>query len=174
MRRILSILVDLLVAVALVAAASAALFAFSGPHDRSSAFLLGYKPLVVLSGSMEPTLKTDSIVVVRRVPFSTVVAGDVVSVSRGDGFITHRVVEVLPEGFVTKGDANRTTDPGLVRADESVARVEAVLAWPAPFVHALRTGEGFVELVVVPSVALLSVGAAAFLLLPSSRPRPSR
>ena len=42
-------------------------------------------------------------------------AGDIISYKAGDSVITHRVIEVTDEGYVTKGDANDSKDPGLVK-----------------------------------------------------------
>jgi len=84
---------------------------------------LGVRPLVVRSGSMEPAIPTGSMVLVRRVPASTVLAGDIVSVTRPDHVrVTHRVVSATPAaagvgGLVTlvlKGDANQDADPAPV------------------------------------------------------------
>ncbi|MEY9953721.1 signal peptidase I [Leifsonia sp. EB34] len=80
--------------------------------------VFGLRPVVVISGSMEPTLPVGSLVFYRTVPAADVVKGDIVTVPRqdgGTGLITHRVKEVTTKGDVTtlrlKGDANATPDP---------------------------------------------------------------
>lgn len=80
--------------------------------------VFGLRPVVVISGSMEPTLPVGSLIFYRTVPASEVVKGDIVTVPRqdgGTGLITHRVKEVTTKGGVTtlrlKGDANATEDP---------------------------------------------------------------
>lgn len=79
----------------------------------------GLRPLVVRSGSMEPTIATGSMVLVRDVPASSISVGDVVAVERPDHTrVTHRVVSVTHLGatvsLVLKGDANRDPDPSPV------------------------------------------------------------
>jgi signal peptidase len=74
----------------------------------------GLQPLVVRSGSMEPTIPTGSMVLVRTVAAQDIRVGDVVAVERPDHTrVTHRVVSVEHRGatasLVLKGDAN--TDP---------------------------------------------------------------
>ena len=76
----------------------------------------GLRPLVVRSGSMEPTIKTGSMVLVRNIPASQIRVGDVVAVERPDHTrVTHRVVSVTHNGItaslVLKGDANHDNDP---------------------------------------------------------------
>jgi signal peptidase len=65
----------------------------------------------VTSGSMEPTLTTDdAFVLIDGEP----TVGEVItfrqSTADGSRLVTHRVVRETPDGYVTKGDANPTTD----------------------------------------------------------------
>jgi signal peptidase I len=76
----------------------------------------GLRPLVVKSGSMEPTIGTGAMVLVRDIPASEIRVGDVVAVDRPDHTrVTHRVLAVTHQGFtaslVLKGDANEDPDP---------------------------------------------------------------
>jgi len=80
---------------------------------------LGLRPMVVKSGSMEPTIATGSMVLVRTIPASDIRVGDVVAVERPDcTTVTHRVVTVEHRGhtaeLVLKGDANTDPDPAPV------------------------------------------------------------
>jgi signal peptidase len=75
----------------------------------------GARPLTVLSGSMEPTLATGDVVVVKRVGPGDVRVGDVVTYRAPDGdLITHRVRAVRRRGsgfeLVTRGDANNASE----------------------------------------------------------------
>lgn len=80
--------------------------------------IFGLRPVVVISGSMEPKLPVGSMVFYRTVPAQEVAVGDIVTVPRSDGaagLITHRVKQATTKGGVTtlrlKGDANSTEDP---------------------------------------------------------------
>lgn len=71
-------------------------------------------PYVIVSGSMEPELPVGSLCMIdcqQKEPDE----GDIISYKAGDSVITHRVVEVTDEGYVTKGDANDSKDPGVVK-----------------------------------------------------------
>ncbi|MWG33165.1 signal peptidase I [Halomarina oriensis] len=62
----------------------------------------------VTSGSMEPTLSPGDGYLVVEGPVSE---GDVVTFhSEERGYVTHRIVSETDEGFITKGDANPSTD----------------------------------------------------------------
>lgn len=75
--------------------------------------LFGYKPLVVLSGSMEPTYKVGAIIYYES--FDEIKKDDVIVFNNSDdSFVTHRVVELKDGKYVTKGDANESVDAELV------------------------------------------------------------
>lgn len=77
--------------------------------------------MVVISGSMEPTIHTGSLIVAHPVDAATLKVGDIASLQRNDGvFVTHRVVENDEAKNVNqdnvrsirmKGDANNGVDP---------------------------------------------------------------
>ncbi len=93
---------------------------------------LGYRPVVITTGSMAPTAPTGSVVVAR--PVADVQAGDLL-VMRGEGraTVTHRVVEIErnPAGgryAITRGDANSSSDA----APYLLGRSELVGRWVVP------------------------------------------
>ncbi|MBY6362813.1 signal peptidase I [Rhodococcus corynebacterioides] len=98
-----------------------------------ASFVFGISLIMFKTGSMAPTIPTGSLAVVREVPASSVVPGDVVTVERpGDLPVTHRVVRTSPGPSGTtllelKGDANNYEDP----AGYTVAEVRKVL-WSVP------------------------------------------
>lgn len=102
----------------------------------------GLRPLVVRSGSMEPTIPTGSMVLMQRIGVEDIRVGDVVAVERPDHTrVTHRVIGIEAKGataeLILKGDANEDPDPvpvAVTRADRLVAQVPEigrVAAWLA-------------------------------------------
>lgn len=83
--------------------------------------VLGYDPVVVMSGSMGPALRTSDVVVLGQ-PVGRYPVGAVIDFRTGDGSRIHRIVEVTDSGYRTKGDANPTPDIELV-ADTDVRGV---------------------------------------------------
>ena len=84
--------------------------------------LVGLTPYVVLSGSMEPTYHTGSLIYVKKADPFTIEAGTPITFMMDEDTIaTHRVVGVVPDEedstvirFRTKGDANDAEDGTLV------------------------------------------------------------
>lgn len=96
------------------------------------------------TGSMEPTISTGSIALVREIPATEMAEGDVVTVDRGEDVlpVTHRVTDItdtdLRSGavtFIMRGDANDVDDPApyttdtVRRAFFAVPGVAPVIQW---------------------------------------------
>lgn len=80
--------------------------------------VFGLQVYTVLSGSMEPTYHTGSLIYVKSVDYKEIQPGQVITfMLNEDTVATHRVVEVIPDEkdpevlrFRTKGDANDVED----------------------------------------------------------------
>ncbi len=78
-------------------------------------YIFGYTPLVVLSGSMEPTYKTGSVIYYKDVSFDELKKDDVISFQVKDQIVTHRIYEIKSKDeIITKGDANNAVDSGSI------------------------------------------------------------
>lgn len=76
----------------------------------------------IMSGSMEPTLKTGGIVLTDtrdKIPE----IGDIVTYQMGESKVTHRVVRKEGKNYVTKGDANNREDPAVVSSEQVIGKV---------------------------------------------------
>ena len=75
-------------------------------------YIYGIRPYVVISGSMEPTIKTGSVSFINtKVDFNEIKENDIIAFSMGDGtLVTHRVIDITSDGFETRGDANNVSD----------------------------------------------------------------
>lgn len=82
------------------------------------AYIFGYKPIFVLTGSMEPTMRTHSLCIGKKVSsLDELKTGDIVtyrayeSASGKTLLITHRIIEITSDGhIITKGDNNDVQD----------------------------------------------------------------
>lgn len=82
----------------------------------------GSKPLVVISGSMEDTLKVGSLVYYENEKIDNFEVDDIVVFKRGKHIISHRIVNISEDGFTTKGDANNTNDFRKVTSDKVIGK----------------------------------------------------
>ena len=92
--------------------------------------LFGYNPLVVISGSMEPTLKVGGLLYYEEIDINDFKEKDILVYELKDHIISHRVVEHLDNGFITKGDANNSYDSSIVSDNQVLGRGTN---WSIPF-----------------------------------------
>lgn len=99
----------------------------------------GWGMSVVLTGSMEPELSADDLVVVHRSDVYSV--GDIVVFQHENELIIHRIIEADGETFITQGDANNTEDPPINEKD-----IKGRLVFSVPYlgavINAVRTPLG--------------------------------
>ncbi|MGH2554264.1 MAG: signal peptidase I [Actinomycetota bacterium] len=133
------------------------------------ASLLGFRVMIVTSGSMLPTFGPGDAVVVRPGGVSSIGAGDVITFRApgAHGMTTHRVISVrIIDGsrwFQTKGDANHTTDPNLVPADAVYGSQKLAFPKLGRFLYLALTPEGKLVLLGLP-ISFLAAQEIAFLL----------
>lgn len=87
--------------------------------------IFGYAQFVVLSGSMDPTLKVGDIIVVHEE--QAYEEQDIITFRTETAPTTHRIVETKDTGFITKGDANNVEDEGIVTKNQIYGRVVMVI-----------------------------------------------
>jgi len=84
-----------------------------------------FKFLTVLSGSMEPVIKTGSIVLVK--PISNYKVNDIITFELQKENVTHRIYEKKTkdkiESYITKGDANNASDMREIKKENIVGKV---------------------------------------------------
>lgn len=94
-------------------------------------FLPNFKIFSVVSGSMEPTIKNGSFVIVRK--SSTYRTNDLITFknSQGTGTMTHRIVKIeQSQGkylVFTKGDSNANIDGVAIKPEAVIGKVTLVL-----------------------------------------------
>jgi len=109
-----------------------------------------FYPVVALSGSMEPTIRRGSIVIINKVPadevFNRVGEGEVIHfISRSGAEYIHRVVDFRFDSngervYITHGDASYLVDPFPVKQNDvmGVARASMpFLGYPYIFIHGI-------------------------------------
>ena len=82
----------------------------------------GQKPLVVISGSMEPTLNVGGILYYEKTEFKNFQVDDIIVYQLDDHIISHRVYDITENGIITKGDANNTYDNLLISENQTLGK----------------------------------------------------
>jgi signal peptidase len=76
---------------------------------------------VSIGDSMTPTIQSNSFNVLWKQDAYAV--GDIIAFKTQLHHVLHRIVEVRPDGYVTKGDANEVVDPWLVPKQDVIGKL---------------------------------------------------
>ena len=122
----------------------------------------GNAPLIVLTGSMDPTIKAGDLIVTKKVDAKDVKVGDVISFfdpeGNGSSIVTHRVIGIEIDEtsgeifFRTQGDNNDIADMTPVPERNLVGRWEGTRFW----------GLGYVVLFTQSTVGIIVIIAVIF------------
>ena len=123
----------------------------------------GYCPLIVLTGSMEPEIKSGDLIICKQIDSEEVKVDDVIAFfdpdSNQGNVLTHRVIELVNEDgtlfYRTKGDANNTADRTLVPADSLVGLYQFRIAGAGNVAMFMQTTAGLIICVVLPLILLI-------------------
>lgn len=123
--------------------------------------LNGHQFKAVLSGSMEPTFQTGSVIAIKLSDNqSSYKKGDVITFRMEEKLITHRITEVLEQNgqaaFKTKGDNNDSEDPWTVYPHHVVGKYYGFsIPYAGYALNFASSKTGSALLLIVPGVLLL-------------------
>ncbi len=119
-----------------------------------------FKVLTVLSGSMEPNIHTGSVVIVK--PAKEYKIGDVITFgpyTKIETPTTHRIQDIKVQGgqetYITKGDANESSDVKEITKKDVIGKVWFSVPLFGYIVAFVRKPIGFMILIIVPALAII-------------------
>jgi signal peptidase len=90
-------------------------------------------PVVILTGSMEPSIKPGDLIIIRKCSIDDIKVGDVIGYQLNDFNVVHRVIEIYhyyeETILITKGDANKTADVKPVSSDQILGKLEYTIPY---------------------------------------------
>lgn len=118
------------------------------------------KPLIVLTDSMEPTIKSGDLILIREVDFDDVEEGDIISYFESETqrttTVTHRVIEIIYDDngnkleFVTQGDANNIEDSDHVTRGKLIGVYKTRIPVLGSVAIFLKSTPGLIVAILVP------------------------
>jgi signal peptidase len=112
----------------------------------------------VLSGSMEPTIPTGSLVVLGPVSAGEVHVGDIIAYNKGNVKVCHRVISVedgQSARFITKGDANNAPDGTPVAPEELTGKLALCIPLAGYVTQFMKTPLGLFLTILLPLLFLV-------------------
>ena len=104
----------------------------------------GFGMTVVLSGSMEPELSVDDLLIVA--PADTYEVGDVVVFQTQRTAVVHRIVSINGDEIITRGDANTSDDEPITKANIK-GRVVCAIPFVGLIINFIKTPVGTILLI---------------------------
>ena len=154
-RSVASIIVNVVFIAALTLLAVAVFTAIKYKKNPDDAYLFGIKPIYIQTGSMEPTLQTGSIAIVKKATFSDFEVNDIVVFIKDEKLITHRVMQVGDGYLKTKGDNNKIFDNFSVYPEEIRAKVIFPINIIATIGKEIKTPRGIFKWIVFPILCVV-------------------
>ena len=115
-----------------------------------------YEP--VYSGSMEPAIPVGGVVVIKAVDTETLKVGDIICFKLSESAtttVTHRIINITDEGFITKGDANEDPDQWIVKKENVIGKAIFTIPYIGYLGYFVRTPIGFILLIVIPATLII-------------------
>lgn len=114
------------------------------------------KPVIVLSGSMEPVMGTGSLAFINQRD-TDIEEGDIIAFNNKDMWIAHRVIGITDEGYITKGDNNENADLGIVIPQQVQGTVFFWIPKAGSWLRSITTTTGIIIVSTI-CVSLLLLG----------------
>jgi signal peptidase len=131
----------------------------------AAVFLIFYRPVSlagdtyyepVYTGSMEPAIPVGSVVVIKPVEPETLKIGDIICFQLSQPTsITHRIINITSQGFITKGDANEDPDQWTVRKENVIGKAIFTIPFIGYLGYFVRTPIGFILLILLPASLII-------------------
>lgn len=114
---------------------------------RQNVTVFGFSAAVVLSGSMSGAIEINDIIITRSQTDYRI--DDIIMFESGSATVTHRIIAINDEGYLTRGDANNTDDKDPIAQEKVIGKVIAVIPKVGVLIAFFQTPFGMLLLVLL-------------------------
>lgn len=126
--------------------------------DKIPSFF-GWKPFIVLSGSMESEIFPGDLAIVKDIETEELKVNDVIAFRSEDIVVTHRIVEIKNENgaikYKTKGDNNNSQDVGDVLPEQVEGLYKFKISKMGNLAMFMQTPTGIISCLSIPLLLLV-------------------
>ena len=119
-----------------------------------------YKSYVITTNSMEPELKKDDLVVIKKAKADNLKQGDIITFKQNGETITHRIVQIddIEDGklYITKGDNNNVQDEQGLRFDQIEGKLVIKIPQLGKMVASFKNGIIIVLVLLISAIIYLN------------------
>jgi len=122
--------------------------------------LVGWRIDTVLSGSMEPSIATGSVVIISPISANDIRVGDVIAFTRDGLDVCHRAISIHqgpPLQFTTKGDSNTSPDLNPVDSNHVIGKVLVSIPYVGYVIYFIKTPIGLFLTVIFPLLIVIGI-----------------
>ena len=115
-----------------------------------------YSLKMVTSGSMSPTIKTGSVIMVK--PVLNYRVGDIITYQEGRrarDLVSHRIVGQQGDEFITKGDNNNAADIHPIKKEQIVGKVFLTIPYVGYIANFAHSRIGFILFIIIPALFII-------------------
>lgn len=135
---------------------------YNSKITSQEAYMFGYRPVFIMTGSMEPCLKTNGVAITKKIDsINEIDVEDIityhVNTDSGDTIkITHRIIDIDDNGIITtKGDNNMVPDNYDLTIDNVESKVVFICNWIASLISMWNTTSGKILIIGIPVCVIL-------------------
>lgn len=120
----------------------------------------GWKPFIVLTGSMEKEINSGDIAVTKEIENTDLKVGDIIAYKKTNAVVTHRIIAIETDEngklvFTTKGDNNNTEDEEKVYENEVEGKYKFKIAGLGNVAIFIQTPMGMVVSLSIPVILII-------------------
>ncbi len=157
------IIVVMVICLVFVIFVSGVILVDSFVHKEKIPSFFGWKPFIVLSGSMETEIMPGDLVIVKEIDTKELKENDIIAFkTSNEKVITHRIVEkvITEDGTIrykTKGDKNNIEDPDYVLENQIEGIYKFRIAGLGNLAISMQKPIGMIVIISIPLIFLLII-----------------
>lgn len=113
----------------------------------------------IISGSMQPTIQINDIIITKECKIDELREGDVITFLQDKKIISHRIVQVINKRedrvFVTKGDNNQIVDDIYVEEEQIYGKVIGYIPKIGKFIQYIQNKAGFIQVAIIVGIGFI-------------------
>lgn len=169
-KRVIKNLIAVMVALLFLLVLLMTIFKIQNPNEST---FFGIKPIIIETGSMEPTIKTNALVLGSEVQFKDLKQGDIITYEMPDGKLnTHRITGKAEETdlLYTKGDNTVNPDTLSVTPENYKYKIIYICNWFSK----LNTAKGILLYIVLPVILFIVFVGGMIMIFASVRKKRAK
>lgn len=162
-KKVVSIIILIILIPILLISTTILINSFLNPDEVPGFF--GWKPFIVLSGSMESQISAGDLAIVKEVDTNELKVGDIIAFKSEEIVITHRIDKIVYENgqtkYITKGDNNNTQDSGYVLPEQVEGLYQFKISRLGNLAMFMQTPTGMVICLSIPIIVFILIQAVS-------------